>query len=335
MRTPYLPLTVALALTACVAGGQKRPAKRPPARVVMGTAQLPGDNGKLGQAYTLGDSERVNLVLTGVRYGKARWVHGEEAIAPSATQKLLILSYQIQNPNPSLTRYEPRVLTFTAIDDAGVNHEAEAAVATKGDAKSVYVQLKPAQRIDCETAIRVPAKGTIPKLMILPRIGGRVLRVDLRGHVAPLAPPYSADGHDALATVPGKPGVAYALLGSDVRYVSTAFQAHQVGDTTCTDDQVFMLAKMGFAARAPGRSRRAFHGEAVDADGEHHASTGLIRASTEGPMGTDGTAGEEVTGRMLFVVPKGAKIVKLRVWEGDYDDRSSAIEYPLGATATP
>ncbi len=326
-----LLLAVALGLSAHAATGQTKPVRRP---ATLGTAQLPGDNGKIGQAYTMGKESRLNFVLTGVRYAKTRWSHGSDTTAPTVGQKLLILDYQVQNPNREVTSFSEGALTFTAIDGEGANHEGVPGVVGKGRAAELSIALKPAQRIDAESVVVVPAKGPIPKLMVAHRSGGGVLRYDLHGLVGPLPKPLSENGVDALPRVAGKAGVAYPLLMTDLTYVSTAFKAGAFADLSEQEGKVYMLAKIALVVRTPGNQAFQIHGEAIDEDGERYPSINLHKASTDGEIGGIGEPGQEVACRMLLAVPKGVKIAKLRVWEGDNEYASSAIELPLGLYAT-
>ena len=80
-----------LALCMASPGAQTRkPAPKPAAPpAVKGTAQLPGDNGKLNQAYTMGKEDQLNFTLTGAEYTLGRLVVGDTIYAPTRDQKLL------------------------------------------------------------------------------------------------------------------------------------------------------------------------------------------------------------------------------------------------------
>ena len=332
MKTLRLtPLALAALLAVNAAPAQKTAAKRPPA--VAGTAQLPGDNGKAGQAYTMGKESRLNLTMTGLRYAKARWSHGNSTAAPNAKEKLLIVSFGVQNPNRETTRFEAGTFRFTAIDGQGANHEGEFGVVQKGRATDLEIDLKPAQRVVAETAILVPADGPVPKLMVAHRSGGGVLRYDLRGLVAPLPKALSRNGVDAPAIVAGEAGVAYPLLGADASVGATTFKAGAFGELSERGGSVFMTTRLTLVARTPGRLAFRIHGEAVDADGERYADSGLWKASAEAQSGGAGEPGEPLECRILFFVAKGVRIAKVRVWEGDGDLRSTTIEVPVGLTA--
>lgn len=343
MRTPHFCLTVAALATVVVAQGQTKPAMSkqavkatPPAisRPVLGTAQLPGDDGKLNQAYTMGTQGKLNLVLTGVRYGKSRWIYEGSTVAPDRDHKLMILSFQIQNPNKEITTFNDAALKFTAIDQEGENHEGEGHVIQKNGTKDLNIDLKPAQRIDCESVILVPAKGVVPKLMVAHRSGGGVLRYDLHDAVQGLDKPYSENGTDAAERFAGEAGTYYSLLDSDVKYASTAFQERQLGNNTCDPTkEIYMLSRMTFRMETPGRGFMRFEAEAVDENGDRYPATSIRKASTEDHMASYAESGEETNGRVAFVVPKGVKIAKMRIWETTHG-KSSVVEFPVDQYAT-
>ncbi len=312
------------------------PQTKPVVRPVLGTAQLPGDNGKLSQAYTMGKAEKLNIVLTSARYSKVRWNHNDKTVDPGDGEKLLVLDYQVQNPNKTPTHMDGQALKFTAFDQEDKNYDDTEYAVVKNTTGEVNLDLKPAQRIDCESVVVVPAKSTIPKLMVAHRTGGAVLRYDLHGKVSPLAKPFSDDGTVALASVPGQIGIVYPLLFSDAKVVSTAFQERQLGPTSIDDKKIFMLVKVALKnASTAKQSIGGFYAEAVDEDGEHYKSDGVRKASTEDTTSGDVDPGAEMTIRLPIVLPKGVKIVKLRLWEqGNHYENSSAIEVPMTTYAT-
>lgn len=343
------PLMLAALLSVGMATAQTKPATKSPAkpapkpastrqtpatRPVLGTAQLPGDNGKLNQAYTMGEQNKLNIVLTGVRYSKSRWICDDSTNAPDRDHKLMIVSFQIQNPNKEITNFNDSSMKFTAIDQEGENHEGISRVIQKSGAKDLNIDLKPAQRIDCETAILIPAKGVVPKLMVAHRSGGAVLRYDLHHVITPLEKPYSENGTDALDSFAGETGTYYTLLDTDVKYLSTAFQERQLGNNTCDPNkEIYMLTKMTFKMQTPGRGFMRFEAEAVDEDGDRYPGVSIRKASTEDHMSSYAESGQETNGRVAFVVPKGVKIAKVRICETTRG-KSTTVEFPVDQYAT-
>lgn len=336
------PLILAALTAVCLAPAQAKPATKPgtkpaqkPAQTqpLLGTAQLPGDNGKLEQAYTMGERGKVNVVLTGVRYAKERWIHDESAVTPDRDHKLMILSFQIQNPNKEITRFNGGVLKFTAIDQEGENHEGSRIAIQKSGVKNLSIDLKPAQRIDCETAILVPAKGMVPKLMVAHESGGGVLRYDLHDAIKGLQKPYSADGVNADASIPGEAGTFYSLWDWDVKYQNVETGEKAFGHWTIDDNKSFVFARLAIKKAVAGNSLARINAELISEDGDRYPDSGLKKGSLEEGHSLRGEQGQEMNTRMAFSVPKGVKIVKLRVWEGQ-NTYSHAVEFPMDLYAT-
>ncbi len=178
MKNAVLFLTTAALLVAPMGAAHaqaKKPAKKPAKAaakkatgpVVLGTTQLPGDFGKIGQTYTMGGSYPLNFTLQSVRYTAERFTVQNNTYVPADDQKLMILRYTVHNPMPREQRYYWADLKFTAVDAIDTNHEFITAVRRAGvKEQSFSQQLKPAQKVEIEAAILVPANGEIPKLIV-------------------------------------------------------------------------------------------------------------------------------------------------------------------------
>ncbi|RYG23291.1 hypothetical protein EON82_14465 [bacterium] len=312
---------------------KKAAVQKPTTRPVLGTAQLPGDNGKLNQAYTMGQTRKVNFTLTGARYTKTRWTIDGRAAAPDKTTKLLVLSFSIQNPNPEITNFNMGTLKFTAIDQENVNHEYEGMVIQKAEEKNLTMDLKPAQKIECETVIVVPAKGVVPKLMVAHDTGGGVLRYDLRPIVQKLDKPFSEDGATAVETINAEKDAYYPLMHWDVKYLSTAISEKRFGNWTISDNKVFVLAKFQIKKASKTGYIARFRAELISEDGDRYDDQGMKKASLEEGANGPTEFGQEMNVRMAFAIPKGVKIAKLRIWE-DQSKSSTALEFPIEMVAT-
>lgn len=73
---------------------------RPKGPIVLGTTQLPGDFGQIGQTYTLGQREPINFTLKSAEYAVTPFVVDNNTWVPKADEKLLILHYTVHNPIP-------------------------------------------------------------------------------------------------------------------------------------------------------------------------------------------------------------------------------------------
>lgn len=341
MKTPMLlaalaAASVVVAQTKPAAKPTQKPkpaAQTPTARPLLGTAQLPGDDGKLNQAYTMGTRGKLNFTLTGVRYTKVRWNVEGNSTAPGREEKLMILSFSIQNPNPEITPYHSGSLKFTAIDQENENHEWVGNVVQKASDKSLNINLKPAQKVECEAAIVVPGKGVVPKLMVAHQSGGDVLRYDLRPIVQKLEKPWSENGDDVLETIAGEKDTYYPLLQWDVKYQTVAIDEKRFGNWTIGDEHVFVLARVGIKKMSKSGHIARFRAELVSEDGDKYPDSGLKKASLPEGHPSTGDYGQEMNARMAFSVPKGIKIAKMRLWE-EQGNKSVVVEWPMDIYAT-
>lgn len=341
--------TIALAIAATMAIGiapaqkQKTPTQKPPAkapaqkepgRIILGTNQMAGDQGKFGLTYTIGQRDFVNITLTDAKFSVEPFNVGNQAASPNKNEKLLVLTYVIHNPNSEITVYHGGTLKFTAVDQEDVNHEAGNHVTQKSVNEPLNIQLKPAQKITVQTAILVPAKGTVPKLIVQHQSGGAVLRYDLREVLKPLDAPFAGEGFDAVSEIKPLAVESYVpLMNFDIKYMSNAFQERQFGVTTIGDEKVFFLPKIMLKKTTRTGHIARIYAEAVTEDGDRYPSSSLGKASVEEHANVSLEQGQENAMRIVIVVPKKAKITSVRVWEAQGKDSRTVI-YPVDAQFT-
>ncbi|HVT14369.1 MAG TPA: hypothetical protein VHE55_19045 [Fimbriimonadaceae bacterium] len=314
-------LTFALAaiLALGAANGQsktQKPAQKEPGRIVLGTDQMKGDNGKFGSTHTIGQRSPMNITLTDARFSVERFNIGANSWAPTKGEKLLILTYTIHNPNPAITHADGTTLKFTAVDQDDQNHEAPTTICNKESGDSFSMEMKPAQKVVCQTVIVVPAKGTVPKLIVQHESGGAVLRYDLRPVLKPLPAPYAGQGMDALEEIPADKGQVLPLMYFDASFLSTEFVERKFGVSTIPEDKVFFFPKFKVKKQAaPGMLR--INAQAITEDGDRYNSQMIAKGSVEESASSFVDKGQELTIRLMIIVPKKAKITQIRLWEGD------------------
>lgn len=299
----------------------KKPALKPPVKVapsngpvVLGTNQLPGDFGQFGQTYTIGKHSPLNFTLVSAEYMVGRYSAGSETIVPSEGQKLLVLHYTVHNPTPEPQDFDWGSIHFTVVDRKDVNHENKSLVVRDGTTETVSVTLKPAQKLNVQTVIVVPADGVIPKLIVQRDSESAVVRYDLRGKVKPLPAPFADTEDTAGATVrklvPAQVGTFYPLGAYDVRLDSVTYTTTPVGD--------------GEGAETPGEGKRyaiinvtvrnaataeydyqwgTFAPELKDADGEKYPYNNQVLKATRNESAS-GTLkpGEEIRLRYYYTI---------------------------------
>lgn len=283
-----------------------------PTRVVQGTTQLEGVAAKMGQTFTLGKGSPLNFTLLRAEYSVGRVVIGRAVYFPKVGEKLLILHYSVHNPQKAEVRYYWPDLRFTAFDAQDRGFPYVQAVARDGTSESLEVRLKPAEKLNVMTVIRVPAAGVVPKLMVQrDGDGGEVLRYALRGAVTPLATgiadPTDASGATPLAGVPTTPNTFSPLERFDVRLDAVRFTGEALGGKAPAAGQRYLSAVFTIRNMEPGGGRYLwsdFKSTLKDADGERVEYNQLmLKAGRDDKAGGTLGAGEEARVRFFFALP--------------------------------
>ncbi|PYE55440.1 DUF4352 domain-containing protein [Deinococcus yavapaiensis] len=327
MRVPIIlpALTLALATTAFAANP---PATAP---AVMGTTQLDGQNAKIGQTFTIGKRDPINITLVSASYTTTRALLGTLTIVPKANEKLLVLRFTAHNPQKQDT--DLYGLSFTAVDALDVNFSNEQTFVRAGTSTPFTGSIKPAQKVEVTAVIRVPASGVVPKL-IVQRDADPVLRYDLRGVVqklpVPFADPKDASGATALADGPAKMNVFYPVGRYDVKLEDVTFSGEAMNGRDAPSGKRLVLATLtiknaGADEDTPGSGR--FWPELVDADGEPVKYWLLAKGSRpEEATGRSLKPGEEYRVRLVFVAPQGVGLKSLVLREPN----SHGLVFDLG-----
>lgn len=329
---------------AAAAGAKKpaaAPAKKPSGPIVLGTTQLPGDFGQLGQTYTIGKSDPINFTLKSAEYSVVPLTVGLNTWVPKADQKLLVLRYTVHNPNPKVTNYGWHSLQFTAVDSKDTNHEYIQAVTREGLKEPLFIDLKPAQKVDVVAAIMVPAEGVVPKLIVQRERNAPVIRYDLRGKAqplpAPMADPADTTGATALAEVPATFGTYYTTGAFDVKLDEVAYTAGPLIKREAGDGKRFMTATFTIKNRLTkpvGYYWSDFLPQLKDADGEKVLYTqAILKASRDETTQGELAPGEEARIRFFFPLPENVTGKTLRLTEGKIIDARVARAYAFDVSA--
>jgi len=292
-----------------------------------GTPELAGDNGVPGKIYTLRKSDPLYFCLLGAEYTTSQLIIGESLYVPAAEEKLLVLHFTVQNPQKAEMLARSDSLRFTAVDAMNVNHES---IENWGDAQShkpVDLMLKPAQKIEAYTAIIVPAKGIVPKLMVQSNRDddGPVLRYDLHGKVtalaAPIADPADQTGATALTEVPAKMNTAYPYQKFDITVEKFTYTTDKLDADAPEEGGRFLVVTLLIKNKAPTPSllrNDQITPTLTSTDGEDLKYTSsLLFATTARSIDQDLKVGQEMRARIYFTVPKGTAGKTFTLKEGN------------------
>jgi hypothetical protein len=301
---------------------------------VLGMVPMAGVEGKIGQTYTLGTDNHINFTLTSAEYTLERVNIDTHTYAPSANEKLLVLRYTVHNPNKTERRYYWSTLEFTAVDAMNQNREFVQNAGSHETGEALEIDLKPAQKVEGYTVIKVPAKGVVPKLIVKPESGG-VIRYDLRGVAKPLTSPFAdpsdKTGATALTEIPAQIGQYYPLHNFDIKVLETGY-ADALGETVPEEGQRFFVATVSIRNATKNEQRfywATFKPTLIDADGEEVEWPQSLFKATRNEA-AEGTLkpGQEYKARVYFPLPKNVAAKTLTLAE----DESHSYAFDVSAT---
>lgn len=310
-----------------------KPAIKPKAvngPIVLGTKQLPGDFGQFGQTYTIGKQSPLNFTLTSAEYRSGRYNAGNTTFVPTDSEKLLVLNYTVHNPTSDIQDFNWGSVRFTAVDRKDVNHENKSIVVRDGTTEIVDLALKPAQKLNVQTIIVVPADGVTPKLIVQRETEAAVIRYDLRGKVNPLPTPF-ADTEDATGAtvrkmVPAQANIFYPLGEYDVRLDSVSYTTAPLGDGENAEEPgdgkryaTFIFTVRNAATAEYDYQWGTFQAELKDADGEKYPYGNQVLKVTKNESAQGNLKpGEEIRLRYFFAIgaESPAKTLTLNRWVG-------------------
>ena len=297
----------------------KKTKGQPAQRIVKGTTQLAGDNGKLNVTYTLGKVDPINITLTNVRFSAVREVVGNDVVAPNKEEKLLVVDFIAHNPNPKAIYFGGGSVKFVGVDQESVNRQGTGTFTRAKTGEPFNAELQPAQKVELRAVIVVPAAGTVPKLMLEHQSGGPVLRYDLKPALKPLPAPFGdakdETGMTAAATYECEPGTYYPMALIDIKLADNPVGLHgqKFHFNTTGADKIFATVKFTLKGQCPHPAFLRFEGDIYDENGEKYPILKVAQVATEESVGRQLEMGEEYTVRFLTIMPANAKpkMVKL------------------------
>ena len=358
MKLRYSILLVSIAIfligTIAASSAAKAPAKKVNAKPktatklgAIGTAQLPGEWCEFGKAYTLGnkkDGNAINLTLKSAEYTIEQINIANRTFWPKIGEKLLVLHYTLHNPLPKEQRVDFTTISWTAVDAKSENKNQEyrgGAVDDKN--QNLFDQtLKPAQKIDVFTIIRVDAYGPVPKLMAALRgVPSPVARYDMAGKIKPLTAPYADPSDKTGATmakvIPGVIGTSYITGAYVTKIEKVEFINPPFDNEGYKKDEVYVVVTIECTNMENGGG---YGGSQAPTSGMKLKDVDEITYTwLNRPMPPSSTRrfdpraekGETFKFRLPFSVPKGIGLKSLTVkeWSGNL------VEIDLSAYKTP
>jgi hypothetical protein len=329
-------LVTAVLLVSCAAPASyaaPKPVHKVPAKPgTLGTTQMAGGDGQIGQTYTLTDDNGYgpfNFTIKSMEYSVApiNMAPGNSC-APKVDEKLLVIHYRIKNPNKDDFYYSGNPF-FQTVDANNETKDASGNVRRESEHDVIGVQVKPGQGIDdLITYAVVTAKGPLPKVILkYKRVGthDEVTRFPLgtganvvKPIPAPYADPSDPTGATPLAVIPAKIAMPYVAGFFGISLDSVAYAPGPFGDKTADDGKQFLVATVTVTNKTWDK---IYFKDTLAAilktdDDEKTTDYAMLKGKRdEGFDGDEFLPDEPHTIRLLFQIPKDAKAKTLSLAE--------------------
>ena len=233
-----IALIFACVACACAATKPKpkpKPPAKPPVSGIQPALPMPGQWADLNKPYYLGEGKQIVFTLTNAAFSCDRLYFSDDIVTASGEEKLLVLKFTLQNPKKDVQSVNWATVRFTVVDSEDNNREGTDYVGQALNKQKLDMSLKPAQKVECYTCVKIPNDCSAPKLIVRPYDEFAVLRYDLHGKVTPLQPPFmdpaDTTGQTALAVVPGEKGKLYPGTNFDFGFDEIKFVGGTYADT--------------------------------------------------------------------------------------------------------
>lgn len=289
-------------------------------RPLLGTAQLPGDDGQLNVPYSMGNKgAELNFTLESAEFSdRAQFADG--AVHPTADQKLLILTFAVQNPLKTEDRLIWNSFKFTVVSPDDQNQEFGGYLYHPEHKTRFESTLKPAQKVKAMIAIPIHAVGPVNKLMVR-RGEGPLLRYDLRGKVKPLVGPFATnEGIDIAKEGNATLNAPFAHGQLDWTVESVEAVNEPVGRYKAGDGEKMFIVTM--TAKNAGLTKfpvtwNTLRPTMKDADGEPFEwLQDFVGMSSGKTISTELEPNDTIRGKLVFRGSANAKPAKLTLLDG-------------------
>ncbi|WP_309714601.1 hypothetical protein [Armatimonas sp.] len=296
-----------------------------------GTAQLPGDNGKLGVTYQLGEKDReLHFTLESAQVAPY-YKTPEAAVVAGADQRLLLLTFTVQNPQKMTDMtVNSSAFTFTAVSPDDKNFLASGPLYQPENSKSYQTALKPAQKVRLQVVLPIYATGPVRKL-IVQRGSGAVLRYDLSEQIGKMKTSFSPDSLELLSEVKVEFGKPFDVSGLEAEVQAVTIHENPVGKYKPYQDfRIFtvQLKLTNLLARPQQLNWNTLKPTLTDEDGQKLAwQTDYLSLVNKLSINQEVLPGEFVRGLLVFKALKNQKPIKLRLLE-ERANRTAIITIP-------
>jgi hypothetical protein len=336
-------MIIAALLTAAVstpgAAQKKKPAVKPTAAktkkappkagLKQGPAvQMPGDNGKVGINYRLGEKGSELVFTLEKAEFASRVVLAESTLFANPGQRLLILSYAVQNPASADRFFFNQSFKFTVVSPDDKNLVCDVAGIHPVRLDTLSLQLKPAQKVRALAVMQVHPKGPVNKLIVQRGEGTPVLRYDLRDKVKSFTSAFAAeDGFDILDVGKAKLSAPFELGYYDINVEKVEESTAAVDGIQPESGSKLIMATVSL--KNATNQNAHMHGsivtaKALDDNGEELTWRAMAKMSSGDAFNQFIAPGQQARLRLIFEAGLRSKPVSITLTE-QHSSRSVAV----------
>ncbi|MEQ8484629.1 MAG: hypothetical protein RIB46_09720 [Pseudomonadales bacterium] len=304
---------------------------------------------EIGTAYDIGPEPALRFTLDRAMYALGWTDHVPSASGMAGgDEKMLVLFFTIENVGTEAVRFRHNTLEFHAIDEQGLVHERNAALPVRAARLTTAADpatrsaddtlLRPAEPLRLYTAVLVPKRLRIPRLVVgTRRAGNNELAYALDGRIEPLPSAYH-DGHPEIVReeVEAGPQQFLAAPSFDIQVdgIETTTDQARVGRRPGSE-QAWALVRMTVRNRTDGPqnlSAGSFREtRLIDSAGELHAPQLVLHETRPERARPRIEAGATGSFLVAFPLPEGASPRALRLEvSGAGGKRSHRYRVPFG-----
>jgi len=297
----------------------------------LGTAQLPGDNGKVGTKYQLGaKGAELHFTLDSATVD-TRYKTVSTNLIAEKDERLLILSFTVQNPTKIEQSADSRSFKFTVVSPDDKNVEASGPVYEPVKRTPINQMLKPAQKVKLAVVIPIFAQGPITKLIVA-RGTGAVLRFDLREAMVKSTSVFAGeDGVSINNEAKSELNKAIDFDGFDIEIqeVGEAKDAIGVYQPSSSSGLYFATVKFSNPMMKPLRiGWQYFTPTLTDENGETvHWPSDMVSMASGSTVSQDVDPDGSIRARYIFSGAKGLKLAKFKLTRNS-TGRSVTVKLP-------
>jgi hypothetical protein len=277
-----------------------------------------------------GSSPAFDFALKGIDYTVTRQRVSNDAYAPDAKSKLMLIRYTIHNPSAESMNVGPSLLEFQVTDSAGANHKADD-IGVGANLQRIGGSITPDQTIDCCAIVTVPGNVDADALTITCSEDNSIQKYQVGGK-AQIKELFARDGsagaaarYTALSEVPASTGTFYPMMNLDYRLDGMAYAARPKSESDMPENARCLVAT--FTIRNP--SPESVHCDSATfspvltmSDGSNMEWRGYpLSGEQDKSISGSLTPGQEARMRVFFDVPSSGEVTPASFRFAERDSR--------------